>query len=140
MAEHFGVSVDEVEVVQGDTLVSGFESGASGQRLTTTIGQAIAAAADKMKQDLTALAAERLNCAPSDIRMDEDGSFSAAGATIDLRSLMGWAAAHGKAPFSCQGENAPGRPTIVRASSRISRKWRSTAKPGRCAWAPRHRA
>jgi CO/xanthine dehydrogenase Mo-binding subunit len=111
VAEHFGVSVDEVNVVQGDTLVSGFEAGASGQRLTTTIGQAIAAAADKMKQDLAALAAERLNCAPSDIRTGEDGSFSAAGATIDRRALMGWAAARGKAPLRCQGENTPGGPS-----------------------------
>jgi CO/xanthine dehydrogenase Mo-binding subunit len=108
VAEHFGVSVDEVDVVQGDTLSSGFEFGASGHRLTTTIGQAIAAAADKMKQDLTALAAERLNCAPADIRIGEAGSFAAAGATIDRRALMGWAAARGKAPLSCQGENKPG--------------------------------
>lgn len=111
VAEHFGVSVDEVNVAQGDTLVSGFEAGASGQRLTTTIGQAIAAAADKMKQDLAALAAERLNCAPSDIRTGEDGSFSASGAAIDRRALMGWAAARGKAPLSCQGENTPGGPS-----------------------------
>jgi len=111
VAEHFGVSVGEVDVVQGDTLSSGFEAGASGQRLTTTIGQAIAAAAEKMKQDLAALAAERLNCAPSDIRMGEDGAFSASGATIDKRSLMGWAAERGKAPLSCQGENTPGRPS-----------------------------
>jgi CO/xanthine dehydrogenase Mo-binding subunit len=108
VAEHFGASFDEVDVVQGDTLSSGFEFGASGHRLTTTIGQAIAAAADKMKQDLTALAAERLNCAPSDIRMGEDGSFSASGTMIDRRALMGWAAARGKAPLSCQGENKPG--------------------------------
>jgi CO/xanthine dehydrogenase Mo-binding subunit len=111
IAEHFGVCVDEVDVAQGDTLVSGFEAGASGQRLTTTIGQAIAAAADKMKRDLAALAAERLNCAPSDIRMGEDGSFSASGATIDRRTLMSWAAARGKAPLSCQGENTPGGPS-----------------------------
>jgi CO/xanthine dehydrogenase Mo-binding subunit len=111
VAEHFGVSVDAVNVAQGDTLVSGFEAGASGQRLTTTIGQAIATAADKMKQDLAALAAERLNCAPSDIRTGEDGSFSASGATIDRRALMGWAAARGKAPLSCQGENTPGGPS-----------------------------
>ena len=110
VAEHFGVSVAEVEIVQGDTLSSGFEAGSSGQRLTTTIGQAIAAAADTMKQDLTALAAERLNCAPADVRLGEDGSFSAAGATIALRPLMGWGAARGKAPLSCQGENAPDRP------------------------------
>jgi CO/xanthine dehydrogenase Mo-binding subunit len=61
-----------------------------------------------MKQELTALAAERLNCAPSDIRIGEDGSFGAAGATIDRRTLMGWAAARGKAPLTCEGENKPG--------------------------------
>jgi CO/xanthine dehydrogenase Mo-binding subunit len=112
VAEHFGISVAEVDVVQGDTLTSGFEAGASGQRLTTTIGQAIAATAEKMKQDLAALAAERLNCAPSDIRIGEDGSFSASGMTIDRYSLMSWAAAQGKAPLSCQGENTP-KPTDV---------------------------
>ena len=110
VAEHFGISVAEVEIVQGDTLSSGFEAGSSGQRLTTTIGQAIAAAADKMKQDLTALAAERLNCAPADVQLGGDGSFSAAGATITLRPLMAWGAARGKATLSCQGENAPGQP------------------------------
>lgn len=108
VAEHFGASVAEIDVVQGDTLTSSFEAGASGQRLTTTIGQAIAAAADKMKRELTALAAERLNCAPADIRMSEDGSFSASGTTIDRRALMGWAAARGKAPLSCESENKPG--------------------------------
>ena len=111
VAEHFGVSVDEVDVVQGDTLSSGFEAGSSGQRLTTTIGQAIAAAADTMKQALTALAAERLNCAPADVRVGEDGSFSAAGATIALRPLMAWSTAGGKAPLRCQGENSSSQPT-----------------------------
>jgi CO/xanthine dehydrogenase Mo-binding subunit len=110
VAEHFGVSVAEVEVVQGDTLSSGFEAGSSGMRLTTTIGQAIAAAADKMKQALASLAAERLNCAPSDIQMGENGSFSSPGTTIDLPSLVGWAAARGKAPLSCKGENTPNQP------------------------------
>jgi CO/xanthine dehydrogenase Mo-binding subunit len=105
VAEHFGIAVEDIDVVQGDTLVAGFEFGSSGQRLTTTIGQAIAAAADKMKQELAALAAERLNCAPSDIRLGEDGVFAAAGAAIDRRALMGWAAARGKAPLTCQGEN-----------------------------------
>jgi CO/xanthine dehydrogenase Mo-binding subunit len=110
VAEHFGISVREVEVEQGDTLSTDFEAGASGQRLTTTIGQAIAAAAANMKEVLLALAAERLNSAPSDIRID-NGSFSASGTTIDLRSLMGWAAAHGKAPFNCKGENTPNKPS-----------------------------
>ena len=46
-----------------------------------TAGQAIADAAGKMKEALAALAAERLNCAPSDVRMGADGSFSAVGTT-----------------------------------------------------------
>lgn len=109
-AEHFGLSAADVDVVQDDTLSGDFEAGASGMRLTTTIGQAIASAADKMKETLTALAAERLNCAPSDVRVGEGGSFMVSGATIDLRSLMGWAAARGKAPLSSKGENTPNRP------------------------------
>ena len=113
VAEHFGLSPDEVEIVQGDTLAAGFEAGASGQRLTTTIGQAIGDAADKMKEALSALAAERLNCAPADISFGEDGSFSASGTTIDRRALMSWAAARGKAPLTCQGENTPGKPNDV---------------------------
>ena len=110
VAEHFGVATAEVDVVQGDTLTSGFEAGSSGQRVTTTVGQAVAAAAERMKQDLTALAAERLNCAPGDVRLGEDGSLAAAGATIGLAPLMSWAAARGKAPLRCLGENDPARP------------------------------
>jgi CO/xanthine dehydrogenase Mo-binding subunit len=135
VAEHFGVSVAEVEIVQGDTLSSGFEAGSSGQRLTTTIGQAIAAAADTMKQDLTALAAERLNCAPADVRLGEDGSFSAAGAMIALRPLMAWGAARGRRLELPGRERARGSRTTARALSPISPKWRSSARPGRrCAY------
>jgi CO/xanthine dehydrogenase Mo-binding subunit len=109
VAEHFGLSPEEIEVTQGDTLTAGFEAGSSGQRLTTTIGQAIASAADKMKAALTALAAERLNCAPADIKLGADGTFAASGTSIDRRALMDWAAARGKSPLRCEGENTPGK-------------------------------
>jgi CO/xanthine dehydrogenase Mo-binding subunit len=113
VAEHFGVSTDEVEVELGDTLSTGFESGAGGQRLTMTAGQAIADAAGKMKEALAGVAAERLNCAPSDVRMDADGAFSASGTTIDLKSLMGWAASRGKAPLSAKGESSATQPEVT---------------------------
>lgn len=113
VAEHFGVSVDDIVVEQRDTLTSDFEAGASGQRLTTTIGQAIADAAGKMKQNLLSLAAERLNAAPADIQIGGDGSFSASRTTIDLRSLTGWAATRGKAPFTCEGENTQNKPNDI---------------------------
>jgi len=113
VAEHFGLSTDEVEVELGDTLSTGFESGAGGQRLTLTAGQAIADAAGKMKAALAAVAAERLNCAPSDVQMDGDGSFSASGTTIDLKSLVDWAASRGKTPFSAKGESAAKPPDVT---------------------------
>ena len=113
VAEHLGLSMSEVEVVQGDTLSTDFESGAGGQRLTLTAGQAIADAAGKMKAALTALAAERLNCAPSDVGMGPDGSFSAFGTTVDLKSLVGWAASRGKAPFSAKGQNTATQPDVT---------------------------
>ena len=115
VAEHFGLPAADVEVVQGDTLSSDFEAGPSGSRLTTTIGQAIDSAAGKLKQILVSLASERLNCAPDDLKRNEDGSFSVTGTTIDLKSLIAWAASHGKAPFSCKGENTPNRPTDMTA-------------------------
>lgn len=113
VAEHFGLSTEEVEVELGDTLSTGFEAGAGGQRLTMTAGQAIADAAAKMKQLLAALAAERLNCAPSDVRMDADGSFSASGTIIDLKSLMSWAASRGKASLSAKGESSAKPPDVT---------------------------
>ena len=113
VAEHFSLAPEEIEVAQGDTLSADFEAGASGQRLTTTIGQAIGDAATKMKEALTALAAERLNCAPSDIRIGADGSFSTSGTSIDRRALMGWAAERGKTPLTVAGENTPGKPNDV---------------------------
>jgi xanthine dehydrogenase molybdenum-binding subunit len=107
------VSTDEVEVALGDTLSTGFESGAGGQRLTLTAGQAIADAAVKMKEALAVVAAERLNCAPSDVQMDANGSFSASGTTIDLKSLTGWAASRGKTPFSVKGESSAKPPDVT---------------------------
>ena len=100
-------------MVLGDTLSTDFESGAGGQRLTMTAGQAIADAAGKMKELLAALAAERLNCAPSDVRMDPDGSFSASGTSIDLKSLMGWAESRGKASLSAKGESSAKPPDVT---------------------------
>lgn len=106
-AELLRISVDDIDVLQGDTFSTGFEVGASGARLTTTAGQALEAAAARADGILRTLASERLNCAPSDLALGDDGGYAAMGQMITLRSLMEWAAARGKAPFECIGENKP---------------------------------
>jgi CO/xanthine dehydrogenase Mo-binding subunit len=106
-AELLRLSVDDIDVVQGDTFSTGFEVGASGARLTMTAGQALEAAAAEADVIIRTLASERLNCAPSDLAPSDDGGYAAMGQTISLRFLMGWAATRGKAPFECVGENRP---------------------------------
>ena len=45
--------------------------------------------------------------------MGADGSFSAFGTTVDLKSLVGWAASRGKAPFSAKGQNTATQPDVT---------------------------
>ena len=110
-AEHLRVALSDIDVMQGDTLSTGFEVGASGGRLTTTASQALEAAIEKAEGILKSLAGERLNCAVADLEPGDDGGYSAFGQTINLRALMEWAAARGKAPFECLGENKPSSST-----------------------------
>jgi CO/xanthine dehydrogenase Mo-binding subunit len=107
VADHLQVPVEDVDVLQGDTLSTSFESGASGSRLTTTVGQAVDAAATEAKSALRRLAAERLNCALTDVEEVDDGMYAARGQTIGLKALMGWAETHGRVPLTCSGENTP---------------------------------
>jgi len=108
VAEHFKVPAGEVNVVFGDTQSSGFDSGASGSRLTTTVGEAVDRAAREIKDRLVVLAAERLNCAPSEIETTADGAFATDGQRITLKALMEWTGLHGLAPVTGRGENTPG--------------------------------
>ena len=111
VAEHFGVSVAEVEVAQGDTLVKRFRSrrerpaahdddraGDRGRRRQDEAGSGGA------RRRAAQLRARRMS---GWARTDR---FPPRGRRSTCASLMGWAAARGKAPLSCQGENTPGRP------------------------------
>lgn len=113
VADHFRVPLDDVEVVQGDTSTSGFDTGPSGARLTTTIGQAINAAAEKTKTTLKQLAAEHIGCDPSEVRIEPDGSLSGGGKSVGLKPLMSWAGSCGKAPISHEGQNTPNSPDDI---------------------------
>jgi CO/xanthine dehydrogenase Mo-binding subunit len=107
VAGHFHVPIDEVSVLQGDTATSGFETGASGSRLTVTVGQAIADAAGRAKQALRATAALHLNCSPDQVFQRADGLFEAPSGQISLRDLAAWAALNGRVPIVEMGANTP---------------------------------
>jgi CO/xanthine dehydrogenase Mo-binding subunit len=107
VADHFRVLVNEVEVLQGDTATSGFETGASGSRLTVTVHQAIDAAAERAKETLRAIAALYFNCSPDDVRQRADGLFEGPPGHVRLKDLMAWAALNGRAPILEVGTNTP---------------------------------
>jgi CO/xanthine dehydrogenase Mo-binding subunit len=107
VAEHLGIAFNDVSVVQRDTTESGYERGASGSRLTTTVHQAVIMAATASKAALRALAAEHFACDVSQVRQTRDALFQAGNQSVDLKSLMSWAAAHGKAPIIHTGHNNP---------------------------------
>jgi CO/xanthine dehydrogenase Mo-binding subunit len=104
-AHELQLPLKDIRVAFRDTSSSGFERGPSGSRLTTTIQQAIKAAADATKAALTKLAAERLGHPNANVRYRPDGPLEAG--TIDLKALMAWAETSGKAPIVCQGKNTP---------------------------------
>src|SRR5215510_367664 len=93
VAEELHVPLAAVTVVQGDTDTATFEVGAGGSRLTHTAGQATLAAARALKQALISLAAQRLGCAPGQAQVHQDRFVAAAGDSLDLVTLVTWAAA-----------------------------------------------
>src|SRR5690606_1996179 len=90
VAEEFGLSVDDVLVVTGDSKSVGYSDVAAGSRVArTTTAALVEACADALRQ-LRARAAEKLQCRPEDLDY-ANGVFRArtsAGAAISLRELM----------------------------------------------------
>jgi xanthine dehydrogenase molybdenum-binding subunit len=107
VAEELHVPLAAVTVVQGDTDTATFEVGAGGSRLTHTAGQATLAAARALKQALISLAAQRLGCAPGQVQVHQDRFVAAAGHSLDLLTLVTWAAAQGAVPLRRTGSYLP---------------------------------
>ena len=107
VAEELHVPLAAVTVVQGDTDTATFEVGAGGSRLTHTAGQATLAAARALKQALSSLAAQRLGCAPGQVQVHQDRFVAAAGHSLDLPTLVTWAAAQGAVPLRRTGSYLP---------------------------------
>ena len=78
LSAHFGVPLDKVEIVQGDTGAVPFGTGTFGSRSIAVGGSALHRAADRVLEKAQAIAAHMLEAAPDDIAF-ADGDFSVAG-------------------------------------------------------------
>jgi CO/xanthine dehydrogenase Mo-binding subunit len=113
VAEELQVPLAAVTVVQGDTDTAGYEVGAGGSRFTHTAGQATLAAAHELKQALLALAAQRLGCAPAQVQLHHGRFLTAKGRSLELATLMTWAAEQGTIPISRTGSYLPKSPIAI---------------------------
>ncbi len=78
LAARFGVALDRVEIVEGDTGAVPFGTGTFGSRSIAVGGSALCRAADRVLDKAGAIAAHMLEAPPDDIAF-EDGAFAVAG-------------------------------------------------------------
>ena len=78
LSTHFGVPLDRVEIVEGDTGAVPFGTGTFGSRSIAVGGSALHRAADRVLEKAGEIAAHMLEAAPGDIAF-ENGAFSVAG-------------------------------------------------------------
>ena len=85
-AAELGAAFADVTVVAGDTRVMPFGMGTGGSRVTANAGPAVARTAREVRDKATRVAAELLECAPEDVRI-EDGRVHVAGVPSRALSL-----------------------------------------------------
>ena len=78
LSARFGVPLDRVDIVEGDTGAVPFGTGTFGSRSIAVGGSALHRAADRVLEKASAIAAHMLEAAQDDIAF-EDGAFSIAG-------------------------------------------------------------
>ena len=77
-AAELGAPLEDVEIVSGDTTLFPFGMGTGGSRVAANAGPAVARTAREVRQRAARVAAELLECAPDDIRV-EGGRVHVAG-------------------------------------------------------------
>ena len=70
-AEELGVGLDDLKIVSADTDATPYDFGAQGSRTTYQMGNAVIRAVADLKEQLFALAAEKLGCDPSDLELGD---------------------------------------------------------------------
>jgi carbon-monoxide dehydrogenase large subunit len=69
-ASELGATLDDVQIVAGDTAQFAYGMGTGGSRVTANAGPAVARTAREVRQRAARVAAELLECAPDDVRID----------------------------------------------------------------------
>ncbi len=70
-ADRLGVAIEDITLVGGDTArFPAFSSGTNASRVAVIVGNAVAAAADVVRDRIARIAAEALECDPNDIVVD----------------------------------------------------------------------
>ncbi|HMH51487.1 MAG TPA: xanthine dehydrogenase family protein molybdopterin-binding subunit [Candidatus Acidoferrum sp.] len=77
-AAELGAKLDDVQIVAGDTTRFAFGMGTGGSRVTANAGPAVARTAREVRRRAARVAAELLECAAEDVRID-DGRVHVAG-------------------------------------------------------------
>lgn len=106
VADEFGASIDDVDVVNGDTLLQPYGTGSWASRSTVVAGSATKGAGREVADRIRELAAQMLEAAPDDIQI-ADGNVSVRGApssALTLREV--WQASQPGSQWLKDGEPA----------------------------------
>ena len=76
-ADELGASFEDVVVVAGDTSLVPFGMGTGGSRVTANSGPAVARTAREVRERAARVAAELLECAPADVRIENSHAYVA---------------------------------------------------------------
>jgi len=112
VAEHLGVELDDVVVVQGDTATAPFGGGTGGSRTAVVAGGAARDASLAVRDKATRIAAHLLEAAPEDLEV-EAGRVSVRGTPTRGVSLAEVARVALNAPLELPPDLAPGLDATV---------------------------
>lgn len=76
-AEELGAALDDVQVVAGDTGMFPYGMGTGGSRVAANAGPAVARTAREVRDRAARVAAELLECAPEDVRIEQGRAYVA---------------------------------------------------------------
>jgi carbon-monoxide dehydrogenase large subunit len=112
VAEHLGVDLDDVVVVQGDTASAPFGAGTGGSRTAVVAGGAARAASLDVRAKAVQIAAHLLEAAPDDVELDEGRAFvrGTPARAVTLRDVAQVAYNH---PATLPAEITPGLEATV---------------------------
>jgi 4-hydroxybenzoyl-CoA reductase subunit alpha len=84
VAEVLGCDLSRVRVIAADTDLTPIDLGSYSSRVTFMAGNAALRAAEEVKKNIVSAAAKRMNCAPEDVVMRNDGVWKRGTTTSDI--------------------------------------------------------